>query len=304
MLTWVVGAGGMLGTALARRARVASSAVFDASPVPWSDSVAAHAVLRADARRFAEQAGGQPWSLFWAAGASVVASEADSISAELIALEAVLTAVVEEQPSGPGAVFVTSSAGGLYAGASGSPFSSATPPRPISPYGRLKLGQEEAARSIVSGRIPLVLGRFSNLYGPGNSTEKAQGLISMLCRACVRRTPLNLYVSMDTVRDYLYVDDAAELAWNATMRVVGEDPASVAVEVIASGRAATVAEIVATIQTVAHRRVPLAFGTDASARHQVPDLRLVPSVDVDAVTMTPLPAGIKQVFDAAISRAV
>jgi UDP-glucose 4-epimerase len=304
MLTWVVGAGGMLGTALARRARVSSSAVFDACPVPWSDSAAAQDVLRADARRFAEQADGQPWSLFWAAGASVVASEADSISAELVALEVVLAAVAKAPPSGPGAVFVTSSAGGLYAGASGPPFSCTTQPHPISPYGRLKLDQEEAARTIVGGRIPLVLGRFSNLYGPGNNTEKSQGLISMLCRACVRRTPLNLYVSMDTVRDYLYVDDAAELAWNSTMGVVGQVPPRVRVEVIASGRAATVAEIVATIQTVAHRRVPLALGTDASARHQVPDLRLVPSVDVDAVTMTPLPAGIKQVFDAAISRAV
>ena len=160
------------------------------------------------------------------------------------------------------------------------------------------------ARELVGGRIPLVLGRFSNLYGPGHNTEKGQGLIAMLCRACVRRAPLNLYVPMDTVRDYLYVDDAADLAWRATMSAVGEQPAGVHVEVIASGRAATVGEVIATIQAVAHRRVPLALGTDASARHQVPDLRLVPSVDVDTSTLTPLPAGIKRVFDAAISRAV
>lgn len=304
MLAWVVGSGGMLGSALVARAQAQAADVFDADPVPWADPVAAQAVLRADAARFAQTAGDRPWMLLWAAGASVVASGTDGTDAELDSLRALLTALAEQAPAGPGACFVTSSAGGVFAGSTGAPFTSSTDPRPISPYGQLKLDQEDTARVLLDGRVPLVLGRFSNLYGPGHNTEKGQGLIPMLCRACVRRVPLNLYVSMDTVRDYLYVDDAAALAWLTTSRVVGEQPPRTHVEVIASGRPATVAEIVATVQTVAHRRVPLALGTDASARHQVSDLRLVPSVDVGAVEMTPLPSGIKRVFDAAVARAV
>ena len=46
------------------------------------------------------------------------------------------------------------------------------------------------------------------------------------------------------------------------------------VVVLASGQATTVAEVIATVQNVAHRRVPLALGTDPSARHQATDLRL------------------------------
>ncbi len=304
MLAWVVGSGGMLGGALVARAQTQSADVFDADRVPWADPAAAQAVLTADYDRFRRAAGQERWVLLWAAGASVVASGTDGTDAELAALRTLLAALAADPPDGSGAVFVTSSAGGVFAGSDYPPFTHDTPPRPISPYGLLKLDQESAARDLLGGRIPLVLGRFSNLYGPGHNTEKGQGLIPMLCLACVRRVPLNLYVPMDTVRDYLYVDDAAALAWRAATKVIGEDPAAAHVEIIASGRPATVAEIVATVQTVAHRRVPLALGTDDSARHQAADLRVVPSVETDGIELTPLPSGIKRVFDAAIARAV
>ena len=302
LLAWVVGSGGMLGGALAAHARGCDAEVFDAGPVRWSDPVAAQRILAVDAARFAERAGTRPWLLLWAAGASVVATGTEGTADEIAALRALLAAVAARRPAGPGAMFVTSSAGGVYAGSAGAPFTVTTPPQPVSPYGALKLQQEQAARELLGGRIPLVLGRFSNLYGPGHSLAKDQGLIPLLCRASVRREPLNLYVSMDTVRDYLYVDDAAALAWQATTGAVGEDPPEVHVEVIASGRAASVAEVVASIQGVTHRRVPLALGSHPSARHQVRDLRLVPSLHPGSSPLTPLPTGIRRIFDASVGR--
>ncbi len=296
MLTWVVGAGGMLGRALVARATDHGATVFDATAVPWSDPTAAQRVIRADVERFATTTG--PWTVLWAAGSSVVASRPTQTGSELAALTTLVEALAHHAPRGPGAVFVTSSAGGVYAGSAGAPFTAATHAVPISPYGDLKLRQEQVARTALDGRIPLVIGRFSNLYGPGHNTGKGQGLIPLLCRATVRRTPLNLYVSMDTVRDYLFVDDAAALAWRATIDAVGTSPPRTQVEVIASGRPATIAEVIATVQAVAHRRVPLALGTDASARHQVTDLRLVPSVDVGSVPLTPMPSGVRRVLDA------
>jgi UDP-glucose 4-epimerase len=302
MRVWVVGSGGMLGGALTVRARAAGARVFAAAPIPWAQGDQAQTVLREQAGRFAEWAGQDPWLLLWAAGASVIASGSTGVDDELDALGALLAAVAEAPPGGPGAVFLASSAGGVYAGSADPPFTRETVPVPISPYGRLKLAQEELATDLLDGRVPLVIGRLSNLYGPGHNTEKGQGLIPLLCRACVRRVPLNLYVSMDTLRDYLYVDDAADLVWRATRPAVGQSPPAVRTEVVASGRAVSVAEVVATIQTVAHRRVPLALGTDPSARHQAADLRLVPTIE--SGVLTPLPNGIRRVFDAAVARAV
>lgn len=301
MLVWVIGAGGMLGSAIARHARRSGAEVVDLPPVPWTDPDATARLLEAEAARFSGQAGGRPWAVFWAAGASVVASDEQQTSAELAMVDAVTGALARHRPSGPGAFFLTSSAGGLYAGSGNPPFGISTAVNPISPYGRLKQTQEQRAAERLQDTVPVVLGRYSNLYGPGHRAGKQQGLIPLLCRATLQRTPLNLYVSMDTVRDYLYVDDAAAMAWQVTQTALGEHGAEPLTEILASGQPATVAEVIATVQNVAHRRVPLALGTDASARHQATDLRLVPTVTLDG--LTPLPNGIKRVFDAIVGRA-
>ena len=64
----------------------------------------------------------------------------------------------------------------------------------------------------------MVIGRIANLYGPGQDPTKAQGLVSQLCRAHLERRPTSIYVSLDTARDYLFVDDAARLVLGATER--------------------------------------------------------------------------------------
>lgn len=301
MLVWVIGAGGMLGSAISSRAP-GPSRPFIATRVPWGDDQAAETVLTADARRFCIEAGQDSWAIVWAAGSSVVASTAEQTEAELRVLDRLLTGIRSARPAGPGAFFLTSSAGGVYAGSESPPFDEATPPRPISPYGDLKLRQEELARELLGGRVPVVIGRFSNLYGTLRNPEKGQGLIAQLCIAVVRRTPLNLYVSMDTVRDYLYVDDAAAMTWIAVAQAIEEQPSEPLVVIVASGQPTTVAQVVATIQNVAHRRVPLALGTHPSSHHQVVDLRLKPTQSLidENPTMTTLPGGIKRVFDAIV----
>jgi len=48
-----------------------------------------------------------------------------------------------------------------------------------------------------------MVGRMSNLYGPGQNLKKVQGLISQMCLRVLTRQPLVLYVPLDTIRDYL-----------------------------------------------------------------------------------------------------
>lgn len=300
MRVWVIGSGGMLGSALVRDAPRAGAEIVTSPSIPWEDAASAVACLRHEAARFIDAAGVENWAVVWAAGASVVASDEKQTSAELTMVDAVTATLADRPPPGPGAFFLTSSAGGLYAGAQNPPFSIASDIQPISPYGRLKKAQEEVACARLEGIVPVILGRFSNLYGPGHRTGKAQGLIPLLCRAALQRRPLNLYVSMDTVRDYLYVDDAATMTWQLIQTVHGTSAVS-RTEILASGQPATVAEVIATIQNVAHRRVPLALGTHASAPHQATDLRLIPTVRLS--DLTPLPSGIKRVFDSIVGKA-
>jgi UDP-glucose 4-epimerase len=300
MLAWVIGQGGMLGSALAERAGP-HVALFPADPIPWADPQAAQEVLTEQTGRFLQASDDGAWAILWAAGASVVASGERGVDAELAMLTALVEAVAGASPRGRGAVFLASSAGGLYAGSRQPPFDDRTDPQPISPYGELKWAQEQRAVAALGGRVPLVIGRLANLYGPRADAGKAQGLVSQLCLATARRQPLNLYVSMDTVRDYLYVDDSADMAWHLIDRAVQEQPAEPVIAVLASGQPTTVAHVIATVQNVAHRRVPLALGTHPSARHQVVDLRLVPSAGLPAAR-TPLPSGVKRVFDSVVTR--
>jgi UDP-glucose 4-epimerase len=114
----------------------------------------------------------------------------------------------------------------------------------------------------------------------------------------MKRTAINLYVSMDTVRDYLFVDDAARLAWDAVEASVTRQEPGVELLLLASGEGASIAEVIATVQSVTHRRVPLALGSDPTSDRQVIDLRFIPSLSAEQVaSLTPLPTGVRRVFD-------
>ncbi|OBG95560.1 hypothetical protein A9X05_06995 [Mycobacterium sp. E3298] len=295
MLTWIVGRGGLLGSAVSR----AMGRKFMELPVPWENHDAATGVLDSDLERFTRAAGRGDWSVIWAAGSGVMGSTADKLAAETRIMAHLITRMRDLRPTGPGAFFLSSSAGGIYAGSTGPPFSESTTPRPLSPYGETKLAQEEILRMTLDGCVPLVIGRFSNLAGPGQNLVKQQGLISQLCRASVTRQPLNVFVPMETLRDYLYVDDAAAMVRILVENAVQEQPSMPVLRNVSSQRPVSVCTVLRTVQQVAHRTVRIALGTSPSSRYQVRDLRLCTQFprDFRGMPITPFPVTVKRVYD-------
>ena len=291
---WVVGAGGLIGSAVARE----SADPTPRSPVPWHDRDAAVAAIDAQARGFRDASGDRPWAIVWAAGAITVASGEQQARYEAEAFEACLASIARQLPSGPGSVVLVSSAGGLHAGSQQPPFDAGTAPAPTSPYGRAKLAQEQCAASLLDGAAPLVIARVSNAYGPGQDLGKPQGIVSRLARSAVLREPANVFVPLSTVRDYVYVDDAARslLAWANVARVGSEAMRTV---VVASGAGTSIAQLIRIVNDVAHRKVPIALGSHPSAAFQAPDLRFTPTPlpDRDPLPLTPLPVGVRHVVD-------
>ncbi len=236
--------------------------------------------------------------MVWAAGQATVSSSADDANAELATLRALLSALRTDLPRGPGTFFLTSSAGGVYAGSAHPPFDDATVPAALSPYGELKLQQESIAREHLMGLCPVVIGRIGNLFGPGQNLAKLQGLISRLAIATATQQPLNIFVPLDTTRDYIYVDDAAEMIRYWIDDSIRAQPDSAIVRVIASGESVTIGQLISTMRLVTKRRVPTALGSHHSSSNQVRDLRLVPST-AEGLTIrqsTPLPVGMKSVY--------
>ena len=195
---------------------------------------------------------------------------------------------------GPGhGLFLASSAGGVYAGSTGAPFTEHTEPAPISAYGLAKLRSEEIATAFaVRTGTALLVGRLSNLYGPGQHLDKGQGLITQLCRAQLTRQPLSVYVSLDTMRDYLFVDDAAAMAVSALGAVTPRGRR--ALKVLASERSSTIGAVLGDLHRITRRRPPIVQGTSSQARFQVRDLRLrsVAWPRTAALARTPMVAGI------------
>ena len=98
-------------------------------------------------------------------------------------------------------------------------------------------------------------------------------------------------MSLDTIRDYLYVDDCAEMIADLLDRPV--DGRTV-VKLLAAGHGTTIASLIAVCRQVFKRTPLLVLGSSPNARFQVKDLRFASRVwpELDRRTLTPLPVGI------------
>ena len=265
--------------------------------VPWRDHDAALRALLHAAETAARLDDG--WQLAWCAGAGVVATSAQDLAAEVRIFHAFVTRL----PTPPRSMFLASSAGGLYAGSSDrAPFDEDSAVGALSPYGVAKLEMEELARQLTRRGTRLLVGRMSNLYGPGQDLSKPQGLISQLCLAHETRRTLSLYVSLDTLRDYLFVQDAAAMIVAGLDLVCAEPDGTTVTKVLASGRSLSVATVVAEATRVLRRHPRLS--TRRSPGSQVRDLRLRSVVwpDLDAIARTPLGAGLRATADDVAAR--
>lgn len=292
----VIGARGLLGSAVVRRGRMRGLDIR-AARVRWSDaSLAAEDLLAAVVKTASRSADG-PWSILWCAGAGVTSSTQEDFDAEI----AVMHAFVDAVSSGPAealsrcTLFFASSAGALYAGAAEPPFTEDHTPNPLAPYGRAKLRAEAAFSRLAEHGVRVVLGRISNLYGPGQNLAKPQGLISQLCLAHHRSKPSSIYVSLDTLRDYIYVDDCADLVLDLVDRASALPPGSPPVaKILGSQAAVSIAEILGMLRMI-HKRKPQAIlAASPLGRAQARDLRFRSVVwpELDARTLTPMPVGI------------
>jgi UDP-glucose 4-epimerase len=290
---WVIGSGGLLGQALVRREPDA----FRGLAVPWERPDEATHTLRTSAERYAQLVSNQ-WTVIWAAGAAVVSTDERVAAIELEQFRAVVSAVRTYLPAGRGVFFLSSSAGGIYAGSSGAPFDEGSSAAPLSAYGRLKLAMEKVAVETLSEHCQVSIGRFSNLYGPGQNLQKAQGLISQLCVHSLTRKALSIYVPLETMRDYVYVEDAAALASTAVESARRRSPMGTSMRVLASGEAATVARIISLVGRQQGHRSLISLGNNASSAVQVRDLRLrsLHQEEQRGAVRTTLAVGVTKVF--------
>jgi UDP-glucose 4-epimerase len=222
---------------------------------------------------------------------------------EIHVFEQFINALSRSDDLDKGVFALISSAGGVHAGSPNPPFDAQTPPAPISSYGRAKYTQEEFARDTLGTLVPLLICRVSNAYGPGQDLKKLQGLVSRLALCTYKKEPLHLFVPTSTVRDYVFTSDIALQVHTWIDYITGTEPDPRTV-VIASGEGTSIARLVKIAGDVSHRRIPIAMGSHPSARNQPLDSRFLPTLvpGLGLSPLTPLPVGVKAVFDDVIER--
>ncbi|MFF8188115.1 NAD-dependent epimerase/dehydratase family protein [Microbacterium sp. NPDC016588] len=241
------------------------------------------------------------WEIYWSAGRGVTSTPREVMMREAEVFEEFLALADERLPrDGRGAFFLGSSVGGAYAGNPDAPYTEATPTAPLSAYGEAKLRMEVAltAATARSGRRAFIA-RVTNLYGPGQDMAKGQGLISVIVGGYVTGRPISVYVSLDTLRDYIYVDDCGRVIAAAMQRVRDEPPGTVVTKIVGSMRALSIGALLGEIARLRRRPVALILG-QGDARGQSLDLRVRSTVwtDLDGLVSTTLPEGLGIVYQA------
>ena len=225
----------------------------------WQDQSSAIASLRQNCERFFKSTNDADWSIAWCAGRSIVGSSISEIDRESGLIETLFDAIKVCKPIGVvGKVFFASSAGGVYAGAPNEVIDEDSQPKPIATYGFGKLAHEEIfKKNSKQLQVNCLIGRITNLYGPGQDMTKSQGLISQLCRSNLTKEPLNIFVPLQTARNYLYVDDAA-----AMIAEFMQHDDELCIKIFASPQSTTVATLIRTSYEVFKRRPLISLGVN------------------------------------------
>jgi UDP-glucose 4-epimerase len=153
----------------------------------------------------------------------------------------------------PPVVVLSSSGGTVYDTRQPPPHAESMPTRPASVYGTAKLALEaELGRR----RLPAVVLRLANVYGPGQRTGTRTGVIAHWLAAAAAGQPLTIFGDPRARRDYVYVDDVVE-AMIAVYDRVRADPAAriggLPVMNIGSGVPTSLAQLTSLIQDIAGR---------------------------------------------------
>jgi UDP-glucose 4-epimerase len=142
-----------------------------------------------------------------------------------------------------------------------------------------------------------LIGRITTLYGPGQNLAKPQGIISQVCRSYLSGRPSSIYVPLDTIRDYLYVADAAGLIADGMSRLEHErtiDGSTVVTKILASQRPITIGAVLGEMRRVFKGSPRYVVASSVLSNVQTRDLSVRSRVwpELDRRTLTPLPVGV------------
>jgi UDP-glucose 4-epimerase len=191
-----------------------------------------------------------------------------------------------------------SSGGTVYGNPAHLPVRETDPTEPISPYGALHLACEGYAQMYARRfGVRLQILRCANVYGPNQASRGDQGAVAIFLDRVARDLPLHVFGDGSALRDYVFVDDVADVA----ARVI-VDRLEVGVVNLGSGRGLTVLEIAKAVSDVVGRRAIIELVPDRGIDVRAVVLDISRLQSFVPYTPTDFPRGLR--LTSAASRAV
>ena len=211
MKTLVIGGGGLIGSSLCNAFVREFGHHQQTHPVPWEDIEDAVLVLQRNIKDFLAECGEEAWIIAWCAGRGGFSSTSADLASEHIYLKCIIDELIQSRNTN-GVFFFASSAGAVYTESGSRVFTEKSPTSVSNDYGTHKLRQENVVSQFAQdSKTKCVIGRLVSIYGPNQNLEKPQGLISRLCLNSKMNVSTDIYVSLETTRNYLFADDAANM---------------------------------------------------------------------------------------------
>ena len=264
-IAWVIGSGGLLGSALCFALKKTEANLYTfPENFCWNNEAKLDLQLKAAVKSFTVAAGSEnSWQIYWAAGVGTMHSLEGEIRKETRILASLLN-LIQSEPSLlslKGCFIFSSSAGAIYAGVSNSLINENTPIAPTTAYAREKLKQEKIVNEfgVCNCSLVVLIARVSTLYGPGQAIGKQQGLIAEIARRVLRNQAIMIYVPFDTIRDYIYVNDAAYTIIFTAQAL--SNKIGIFIKIVASEKPVTIAEIISIYKRINRRSPRIIVGT-------------------------------------------
>jgi UDP-glucose 4-epimerase len=297
---WILGRGGFLGSALAHEAECESFSVFPQRSIPWNSPSQRESVLKATTKEFSDFARDTTPTIVWAAGSEGVVISGSNVASERDSFTDFSVVLSQMETLFGATVVIVSSAGGVFSGSPTPPFRCDSPVQAINEYGRNKIAIEEMGIAKLTSKYRVHVARITNLYGPWPGPR--QGLINRMCTAAATREALQIYVPLDTVRDYIYVSDAAKLLLLEIDAAQNQEGSS-SISLIGSGENSSIGTVINTVANVSHRKIPVTMAQVEATQLQPRDLRMQPSWIEREISFEPstLAQGVKKLFDSLVT---
>lgn len=211
----------------------------------------------------------RPIHWVWSAGRCGFGANQADIGEELAVFRQVIELMrqVRAATGSPTRLTLTSSLGGLFEGQRHVDRGSL--PRPLRPYGELKLAQEQRVGELsgIHGhiyRLPTVYGRLR--------VGQRMGLVSTMIANGLSQRVTRIYGRADTLRDFVHADDIGHFI---ARRILADEGDQELPEILASGRPASILEIRVLVERILGRRIQVSFEI---SKENASNITVAPSV--------------------------